>query len=313
MAEAASAPPLVPSGDPVSELTRAERWLAAFRRGDLAALQAQSRYPFELRDTGEQGHCPGRRTASDAASLGATLACLLDDELLASLLRTHPETAPRALPEGFISSWAARWRGERRPDEKAVTVHVSRPDASFTFILLIAHDGVRSLWKTGTDATAEVALATRWLQALRQRDLPALERMTHYPFDVRQTAPTPICESRTAPRASDLRRAIECLLADEAFSRALSQSAKAAVEAGPTRAYVPDVFEGWGPVDRGELWPTLLHLETSDDLAIDLLLLVAKDGVQTAWKRTGFPPPLPHARGFGGPRPRPPGPESSPD
>jgi hypothetical protein len=238
---------------------------------------------------------------------------VLDDELLATLLRTHPDLILQALPEGFISSWAARWRAELRPDEKAVTVHVSRPDASFTFILLVAHDGVSGLWKTGTDATAEVALASRWLEALRQNDLPALTRMTRYPFDVRQSGNAPGCEGRRAPRAADLHAAVECLLADTAFRRALSQSAKAPVEAGPTRAYVPEFFEGWGHTERAELWPTLLHLETSDDLAIDLLLLVAKDGVQTAWKRTGPLTAPPHARALGTPHHRPPDPENSPD
>jgi hypothetical protein len=287
-----------------SELSRAEDWLAALRRRDVTALSAQSRYPFELRDTGEQGHCPARRTAPDAARMAAAVDCLLDDELLTSLLQAGSSVGLQALPDGFLSSWAARWRGELRPDEKPVTVHLSRNDASLTLILLVARDGVGGLLKTGTDATLEVALAKQWIEALRRRDLPALNRATRYPFELRQSDPTPGCEARTALRVGDLRAAIECLLADDAFSRALSLGSSNTIEAGPARGYVPEFFEGWANADRGGLWPTLLHLETSEDVAIDLMLLVAKDGVRAVWKRTGPLAPDPPLRRGVGVRPR---------
>jgi hypothetical protein len=287
---ATAAPPTSSSPDalapsPGPELTLAAEWLAAFRRRDMPAIEARSRYPFELRDTGEEGHCPARARATDAAALSGAMACLLNDELLASLLRARPNATLQALPEGFVSTWAARWRSELRPGDKPVTLHVSRSDASFALILLVARDGVGGVWKTGTDATAEVALATEWVAALRRRDLPALTRATHYPFELRQSGPAPGCEDRTAFRAAELPAAIDCLLGDEVFGRALAQASHLALEAGPRRGDVPVAFDGWRPADAAQLWPTSAHLEAAGDDGVDLAVWVGSDGVHAVWKR----------------------------
>jgi hypothetical protein len=264
-------------------------WLDALRRHDLPALIARTSYPFELRDTETEGKCGPRRTAANAGSIPAVVDCLWTDPLLDRMLNAGADVPVETLDDGFIPPWAGQWRGELRSELRPFTAFFRRDDASFSFIVLVAQDGVRSVWKTGFDATTEVQLATRWLEALRRRDIAALERLTSYPFELRDTERDAHCGTRSAAGPSDLPTAIDCLLKDQLFTRALKE--RSVVKAAHAKDFVPGFFQGWRRKEHADLWPTMALFGSDAGDEFDLTLLVAKDGVRVVWKRGSFSPP----------------------
>lgn len=273
----------------IPEVNLAAAWLDALRRQDRPDLIAQTSYPFDLRDTGAEGNCAPNRTVANADGMPAALDCMLTDALLVQLLKAGSDVPVETLDDGFLPPWAAQWRRDLRPELRPLTAFFRHDDAAFSFIFLVAKDGVRAVWKTGFDATTEVQLATQWLDALRRHDVASLERLTSYPFELRDTEREAHCGSRSAAASRDLPGVIDCLFKDALFNRALK--ANSVVKAAHAKDFVPGFFEGWRRKEHADLWPTQVLFGTDAGDEFDLTLLVAKNGVRVVWKRGSFSPP----------------------
>jgi hypothetical protein len=278
----------------MSRTELASAWLEALRRRDASGLAAVTQYPFDLRDTGTAGRAGSREAHSSATSerdMPAAVQSLITDDVLDRAMQAETYGRIEELEGGQVSGWAARWEGSIPADVQAFTAFFRSNEAAFSFIFLVGDAGVRSVWKTGFDAAAEVSLAAQWLQALRDRDTPALERLTSYPFELRDSQLEAHCGSRTASGRAELSATLDCLLDDPLFSEALKTRGAFKPYAGSTRDFVPGFFEGWRRPEHAELWPTSVLISTGGGHEYDLCLLVAKNGVQVLWKRGSFSPP----------------------
>jgi len=186
-----------------------------------------------------------------------------------------------------IPYWAERWRPALQPEMQVREAHFRADDAAFTFLLFVDESGVRAVWKNGFDASQEVDLATRWLDALRRRDLDALERLTSYPFELRDTEEEAHCGSRRAAAPKDMPGILDCLLNDPILNEAMDRI-RSGIEAGRTQDYEPGVFKGWRRPEHANLWPATLLIGTDAGNEYDLTFLVAKNGVRVLWKRGSF-------------------------
>jgi hypothetical protein len=271
----------------------ATAWLEALRRRDVSALVAHTEYPFDLRDTGTAGRLGEHEvhlTATNASAMQDLIKSLVTDDVLSKTMRAERDGRVKAFKkDGYIYSWAEQWRGDLLPDLRPLSVRFQNNDAAFTFIFLVGKSGVRALWKTGFDATVEVELVTRWLLTLRHRDIRALERLTSYPFELRDNQLGANCGSRMASGPTEMRAALACLLDDALFNEALK--ADSIVSAGLKQDFVPGFFEGWRRPEHADLWPTMVLIGTDAGNEYDLTMLVAKNGVRVLWKRGSFSPP----------------------
>jgi hypothetical protein len=270
----------------------ATAWLDALRRRDVSALMTLTQYPFDVRDTGTSGrldHEEKHLAAETAVALPAVMETLLSDEVLYKAMRAERDGRVKAFKDGYISSWAERWRTDLTPDLRAVSAYFRTNDASFTFIFLVGESGVRALWKTGFDATVEVSFATRSLEALRRHDIRALEGLTSYPFELRDNGLEAHCGTRLAAGPKELAAALACLLDDPLFNEALK--ANSIVNAVLRQHFVPGFFEGWRRPEHAGLWPAMALIGTDAGNEFDLTFLVAKNGVRVIWKRGSFSPP----------------------
>jgi hypothetical protein len=127
----------------------ATAWIDALRRGDVSALASLSRYPFELRDTGKEGHCPKRRAVTGPQDMQAAVHCLVADDVLGLALKDNPEPVVDELPPAKLPAWAAPWRAEVSEGVHAVAVPIDAAASTFDIVLLVADDGVRAFWKSG--------------------------------------------------------------------------------------------------------------------------------------------------------------------
>jgi transposase len=269
----------------------ASAWLAAFRRQDMESMLAQTRYPFELRDTGIAGR-PGsqeaRRTAASAEEMPAAIGPLFTDTVLDRTMKA--ERDGRVEVRAGIPYWADRWRADLQSGMQMREAYFRADDASFSFLFFVDESGVRALWKNGFDASLEVELAGSWLNALRQRDLDALERLTSYPFELRDTEVEAHCGLRRAAGPKEMPGIVDCLLNGPILSKAMNRI-RSRIEAGRTQDYEPGIFKGWRRPEHANLWPATLLIGTGAGNEYDLTFLVAKNGVRVLWKRGSFVPP----------------------
>jgi hypothetical protein len=278
----------------VPELELAGRWLEALRSGNAEKLAAQSVFPVEFRDTGEEGRCDARRSAADPTALAHDVACLAQDELLMALFRAKPGAPPvEVLPDGFLEPWAKQWRSEAPIGARPILSYYDRSDAWLSLILWVDSRGVRAVWKTGTDVRAEVAVAGKWRVALRNRDVEALTRLASYPFELRDEGLNAHCKKgQTAKRPEEMPGALRCVLGDKVLSRALHDSPDSTFEAERREPRVPGAFpDWWRKKDHEGLWPVWTLTGTKAGYEFDLTLLIAKDGVRAFWKRGSFVEP----------------------
>ena len=139
------------------------------------------------------GHGDGRTVGT------ALLAPLFDDHALERTMQS--ERDGRLELREQLPHWAEPWRDYQPPGAQQFDAYFHAPDAAFSIILFTDGAGVRALWKNGFDASLQVALATQWLDALNQRDLQALARVTSYPFQLRDSEAESQCGARQANNA----------------------------------------------------------------------------------------------------------------
>jgi hypothetical protein len=270
----------------------AAAWLDALGRRDISGLLAQTQYPFDLRDTGTTGRAGSHEIhlrATSAEEMQAIIQSLATDDVLDRTMKAGFMRRIDEFEGDHISSWAARWEADIRPDVRPLNVFYHNNEAVFDLILLVGTSGVRALWKTGVDASSEVTAATQWLQALRDHDTPLLQRLTSYPFELRDSELEANCRSRVASGPAELPSVLACLLDDALLNEALKSNFR--LFAGRAPDEVPRPFESWRRPEHAGLWPATVGIRTDAGNAYELCFLVAKSGVRVLWKRGWFSPP----------------------
>jgi hypothetical protein len=131
---------------PETPVEWAQRWLDALKRRDLAQLGPLTSYPFRFDDTGSVVGCKAR-AATSSEGLGAAIACLLEDALLTGTLQANPEPLLEQKKPSAPPRWAKRWRKELRTEDALVLTVLGDNGISYYFMLLVAADGVRSVFR----------------------------------------------------------------------------------------------------------------------------------------------------------------------
>jgi hypothetical protein len=268
----------------------ASDWVDALARSDVDALTRKTSFPFRVHHAGADRNCGRQSGAATPEELPSVIACLTSDASLISVLQKHSGGGFDALAHGDVQPWARQWQAELQPDWRLVTAYFERGDATVELNLVVANDGVRALWKAdGLDATVEAQLATEWLSALRSGNGPALDRLSQYPFELRDRGRSATCGIRPAARPDDLNPALQCLTSNTVFLKAMRDSS----ELAPVVYRSVDQLPGWARAwwdQKGA--PTikvvsfLMATTTGDEF--DLLLLVDKSGVHALWKSGSF-------------------------
>jgi hypothetical protein len=153
------------------------------------------------------------------------LACLSADEELIGSLRTHESASVEPLGAVRLAAWQQQWHASGNPDMHIVTALFNHEDVRVNLDIWVVDGGVRGVWKSAANgAGASIGIASRWMDALRNRDLAALTRLTRYPFEVRDTGRDARCKTRIAAGPATLESTLGCLLGSEPFHRALIDS-----------------------------------------------------------------------------------------
>jgi hypothetical protein len=130
----------------------------------------------------------------------------------------------------------------------------------------------------------ELAIAARWLEALRNGNTPALAAATAFPIEFRDTRAEGHCEpSRSAADASGLAGAVECLTHDELLMGLMHEKPGVPpVETQPEGRIKPWA-EAWGSeVPTGAR--AILSYYDRTDAWLSLILWVDARGVRAVWK-----------------------------
>lgn len=146
----------------------------------------------------------------------------------------------------------------------------------------------------------EIALATKWLDALRRKDVAAMIEVTSYPFVLHDTQNQGTCKDRQlASRPNQVATTVKCLLTNDWPDRALERNPKAFFG---VLSYVPDWGKAWSMEMSSDLLP-LDALADAPGCEFNFVFLVAKNGVRAVWKAGSAirdeeirPPDLPIAR-----------------
>jgi hypothetical protein len=284
-AEVVSAQP-VKTPNPAAAVAIATRWLAALRDGDPRELEAHTRYPFEIHDEG--GNCRDQ-TAANPERLSDVLACLSKDAALIDLLRTHDSAAVEPLADTHLADWAKKWRVTTMAHQQIVVGFFHRDDARAHFDLWVSEGGVRGVWKSGVNGSAAVMIATEWIQALGNRDLEQLARVTGYPFEVRDIGRDAQCGKRVAKDRDALGVAVECLFRSERLHQALLNSPASRLLADEPPKSLPDWSRPWWrQSEHAGLQNLFTVVATAEGDAFDFQILVSRDGVRALWKLGSF-------------------------
>lgn len=281
---AAAQPPTTPS--PIDDVAIATRWLDALREGNQGELTAYVRFPFEIHDDG--GFCKNQ-TASAAEQLPAVLACLSNDRDLIDVLRRHDSAAVEPLADVHLPAWAKKWHVTTTPNQRIVTGFFDRQDARVHLDLWVIDGGVRGVWRSGVNGSAAIAIATEWLDALINRDVEHLARVTSYPFEVRDTRRDAKCGKRVAKGPDNLPATVDCLLRSDLLHRAMIDSPEPGFSAYEASESLANWIQPWwrDSEHRG-LQRVATMVATADGDQFDFQMLVAPDGVRTVWKAGSF-------------------------
>jgi hypothetical protein len=121
-------------------------WLALLRKHDTANLVARARVPFVFRDATRKAKCKNT-VAATAEQLTATLKCLLDDRLVAEVLKANSDPQGGPVDREWLPGWAAKWTNDVGPKMYPIGIVYVGDRASFDFVVLASADGVHGLFK----------------------------------------------------------------------------------------------------------------------------------------------------------------------
>jgi hypothetical protein len=129
-------------------------------------------------------------------------------------------------------------------------------------------------------STEDVAVATRWLDALRDGDQRELAARTRFPFEIHDEGGS--CKDQTAPSAQEMAAVVACLSSDAALMDLLRRHDSAAVEP------LADIhFAAWR--QKWHLTPTpnqriVTGLFNREEARAHFDLWIADGGVRGVWK-----------------------------
>lgn len=289
----ASSAPRVAAAQPVrdpetylDDVEIATRWLVALRDGSASELAENTQYPIEIHD--DAGACKDQ-TASGPEQLQRVLSCLRTNANLMGLMLSNDSAAVEPLADVHMPAWFQRWRVAQAPNMKIVTGHYNRSDAQATLDLWVADGGVRGVWKSGLDGSAEIAIATEWLDALRNRDIERLGRVTSYPLEIRDTQRDATCGKRMIESADILATSIDCLMKSDLLHRALVDSPASGFTAHrPSQSLANWVEPWWRESEHQGLQRVWTMVATTEGYEFDFQMLVAPEGVRVVWKLGSF-------------------------
>lgn len=266
------------------EMAAADRWLAALRDRDSAALVAGTQYPFEWLDSRES-YCAAKQPAANEPELTLVLDCLFADEAFLRLLAQHERAGIQQVPSSRLQAWAQLWQSRVPAGATLVNAFMQRSEGRADIDVWLIGGAVRALWTHVEDGSAAVLVAEQWLGALQRRDLPALIAATRFPFEVRDTGRSSFCGRRVAGKPEQLEKAVECVLDDRDLLDGLSAK-QPIVEAASEGDSVPSWAETWRlPEQRATLHQTFTTVVTPNGVSLDLILMTTPGGVRAVWKR----------------------------
>jgi hypothetical protein len=284
--ESASTPPEKPPL-PIDPIAVGTRWLDALRDADQQLLASSTLYPFELHDDG--GTCEPHQKALSPEQLELVLRCLVTDDTLRDVLRTHDSAAVELLPNARLATWAEKWHVTPGPGLQIISGFFNRQDARFNLDLSVEGHGVRAVWKSGVNGTREIKVAREWLDALQARDIGRLSQVTAYPFEVRDKRREALCGKRSAKGPDTLASAVECLFRGDLLHRALIDSPSPGITADEASDSLPNwIAPWWREKDHRGLQRVSTMVATVDGYEFDFQILVARDGVRAVWKLGSF-------------------------
>lgn len=117
---------------------------------------------------------------------------------------THETAAIEPIPLARLEAWANKWHVQPTPGLQIISGYFARQDARYTLDVQVDGQGVVAVWKSGINGSREIQIARQWLDAVKARDVEALERLTSYPFEVRDAGRDALCGKRTATSQAEL-------------------------------------------------------------------------------------------------------------
>jgi hypothetical protein len=278
------APFLEPVGMAMTEeMAAADRWLAALRSHDQPALMHATQYPFEWLDSRRPG-CTARQPATSAEELAPVLACLLADRVLLQALEQHDRAGIQQLPSSHLQDWAQPWGAHAPVDATLVNAFIKRSEGQADIDVWLVGGAVRALWTHVEDGTSAVNVAERWLDALKSRDMEALNQATSFGFEVRDTGRAAQCGKRGAAKPEQLEAAVRCLLNNRELQGGLNAKRPIVESAGDDDS-IPSWAEGWWTSkEHSGLHQTFTTVTNPGGVSFDLILMTAPNGVRAVWK-----------------------------
>lgn len=265
------------------DMTAADRWLAALRYRDEPALMHATQYPFEWLDSRRQG-CAAKQPATTAEDLAPVLACLLADSALLQALEQHDRAGIQQLPSSHLQDWAQPWTAHAPVDATLVNAFVKRSEGRADIDVWLVGGAVRALWTHVEDGTSAVNVAERWLDALKNRNMEALNQATSFGFEVRDTGRAAQCGKRVAAKPEQLEAAVRCLLNNRELQGGLDAK-KPIVESAGDNDSVPSWAERWWTSkEHSGLHQTFTTVTNPGGVSFDLILMTAPNGVRAVWK-----------------------------
>lgn len=171
-----------------------------------------------------------------------------------------------------------------------VTAFFSRKDVRVNLDMWVVDGGIRGVWKSSANGAAPIAIATRWLDALRHRDLAQLTRLARYPFEVRDTGRDARCKTQTAHGPDAIESALNCLLGSDPLHRALidSPSSRMLGDGALPQSLAEWARPWWRQNDHSGLHGAYTMVATTEGYEFDFQILVDPAGVRVVWKRGAF-------------------------
>jgi hypothetical protein len=134
--------------------------------------------------------------------------------------------------------------------------------------------------------SAAIELTTKWVNALRSGDIPALRDLAAFPFELRDTGAEGDCVSCSLDNQYRLVFMLECLVGDHVLREDLKNNPELRTEV-LSRKHFPGLATRW----RKELKPGQIPVQLSlfgSGVTFYFIVLASTAGVQGVWKHAVF-------------------------